>query len=370
MKKFLKIFAFLIAFILLIFLVSAAYFYQWFNNPLSTNINNENDDKQFLSFRIPYGVNLRQAIKIIQNAGVQNAYELPLLAIAKYKKIDKNIKAGTYLITEDELKILTPDYLLQKLVAGKVVQNELKIIEGENWFQIKNKIKNLQQQQKLADDIDLDNENDLIEIAQKFDLPNSYLEGWLFPDTYLFDSQSKTSTLISFAISQMQKEIQKVRLNDNFDRENYSYNHRLDSDYKLLILASIIEKETAHPDDRFLISSVFNNRLKINMKLQTDPTVIYGILFENNGYFSGNLSKKDLSADTIYNTYTRFGLPPTPIAMPSRASLEAALNPAKSNFLYFVSKGDGDGKSYFSENLQQHNNAVNLYQRKIKNNAN
>ena len=142
MKKFLKIFAFLIAFILLIFLVSAAYFYQWFNNPLSTNINNENDDKQFLSFRIPYGVNLRQAIKIIQNAGVQNAYELPLLAIAKYKKIDKNIKAGTYLITEDELKILTPDYLLQKLVAGKVVQNELKIIEGENWFQIKNKIKN------------------------------------------------------------------------------------------------------------------------------------------------------------------------------------------------------------------------------------
>ena len=168
----------------------------------------------------------------------------------------------------------------------------------------------------------------------------------------------------------MQKEIQKVRLNDNFDGENYSYNHRLDSDYKLLILASIIEKETAHPDDRFLISSVFNNRLKINMKLQTDPTVIYGILFENNGYFSGNLSKKDLSSDTIYNTYTRFGLPPTPIAMPSRASLEAALNPAKSNFLYFVSKGDGDGKSYFSENLQQHNNAVNLYQRKIKNNAN
>ena len=261
MKKFLKIFAFLIAFILLIFLVSAAYFYQWFNNPLSTNINNENDDKQFLSFRIPYGVNLRQAIKIIQNAGVQNAYELPLLAIAKYKKIDKNIKAGTYLITENELKILTPDYLLQKLVAGKVVQNELKIIEGENWFQIKNKIKNLQQQQKLADDIDLDNENDLIEIAQKFDLPNSYLEGWLFPDTYLFDSQSKTSTLISFAISQMQKEIQKVRLNDNFDGEKWDG----------WAWAEIIEKQLRNPYDKHnlkYIMSVLNSCIGEGLSLK------------------------------------------------------------------------------------------------------
>lgn len=358
MKNFLKKFIFFVLLLIFIFAIIAAYFFYWLQNPLQTNI--EKNSEQLLSFRIPYGANLRQAIKIIQTSGVQNAYELPLLAIAKYKKIDKNIKAGTYLITEEELKILTPDYLLQKLVAGKVVQNELKIIEGENWFQVKQKIKNLQQQQKLAADIDLDNSNDIMEIAQKFNLPNSYLEGWLFPDTYLFDSQSKTSTLISFAISQMQKELQKVK-------EKYTANYLINDDYKLLILASIIEKETANPDDRFLISSVFNNRLNINMKLQTDPTVIYGILFENNGNFSGNLTKNDLNNDSVYNTYTRFGLPPTPIAMPGRASLEAALNPAQSNFLYFVAKGDSDGKSYFSTTLQEHNNAVNLYQRKIKN---
>lgn len=361
MKNFVKKLAFFILFALFIFAIAAiaagGYLYYWFKNPLNAEINANTE--QLLSFRIPYGANLRQAIKIIQTSGIQNAYELPLLAIAKYKKIDKNIKAGTYLITQEELKILTPDYLLQKLVAGKVVQNELKIIEGENWFQIKQKIQNLQQQEKLSADINLDDINDITKIAQKFNLPNSYLEGWLFPDTYLFDSQSKTSTLISFAISQMQKELQKVK-------EKYTANNLINDDYKLLILASIIEKETANSEDRFFISSVFHNRLKINMKLQTDPTVIYGILFENNGYFSGNLTKNDLNTDNIYNTYTRFGLPPTPIAMPSRASLEASINPAQSDFLYFVSKGDSDGKSYFSATLQEHNNAVNLYLRKIR----
>ncbi len=363
MQNFLKKFIVFILFILLILAIVGIYFWHWLNNPLNANIKNiDNNSEQLLSFRIPYGANLRQAIKIIQDAGIDNAYELPLLVIAKYKNIDKNIKAGTYLLTSEELKVLTPEYLLQKLVAGKVVQNELKIIEGENWFQVKQKILNLQQQEKLLADIDLNDPYDLQEIAQKFNLPNAYLEGWLFPDTYLFDSQSKTSTVIHFAISQMQKELAKIK------QKNYNINNNslITTDYQILILASIIEKETANPEDRNLISSVFNNRLKLKMKLQTDPTVIYGILYENNGYFSGNLIKADLANDTIYNTYTRFGLPPTPIAMPGRESLEAAVNPANTNYLYFVSKGEGDGKSYFSATLNEHNNAVNLYQRKLK----
>jgi UPF0755 protein len=136
-------------------------------------------------------------------------------------------------------------------------------------------------------------------------------------------------------------------------------NLALNSPDELLILASIVEKETGRASDRPLISSVFHNRLKIGMRLQTDPTVIYGL----GDTFDGNLRRVDLRTDTLYNTYTRAGLPPTPIAMPGKAALKAALEPASSNFLYFVAKGDGS--SHFSQSLSEHNNAVNKYQRGI-----
>jgi UPF0755 protein len=128
---------------------------------------------------------------------------------------------------------------------------------------------------------------------------------------------------------------------------------------ELLILASIVEKETGRASDRPLISSVFHNRLKIGMRLQTDPTVIYGL----GDVFDGNLRRADLRTDNPYNTYTRAGLPPTPIAMPGKAALKAAMEPAPSNFFYFVAKGDGS--SHFSQSLSEHNNAVNKYQRGI-----
>jgi UPF0755 protein len=128
--------------------------------------------------------------------------------------------------------------------------------------------------------------------------------------------------------------------------------------YEALIMASIIEKETGHTSERSMIAAVFINRLRLGMLLQTDPTIIYGMGEE----FKGNIRKRDLLADNPYNTYTRSGLPPTPIAMPGSASLSAAMNPAPSSALYFVAKGDGTSK--FSENLPDHNNAVNQYQRK------
>jgi UPF0755 protein len=131
----------------------------------------------------------------------------------------------------------------------------------------------------------------------------------------------------------------------------------LKSPDELLILASIVEKETGRASDRPLISAVFHNRLKIGMRLQTDPTVIYGM----GNSFDGNLRKADLKTDTPYNTYTRAGLPPTPIAMPGKAAMLAALEPASANALYFVARGDGT--SYFSQSLNEHNQAVNKYQR-------
>ena len=131
----------------------------------------------------------------------------------------------------------------------------------------------------------------------------------------------------------------------------------LETPYQALILASIVEKETGTPGDRPMIAGVFVNRLRIRMMLQTDPTVIYGL----GEQFDGNLRRRDLTSDTPYNTYTRGGLPPTPIALPGRDALNAALHPAKTDALYFVARGDGSSK--FSSNLAEHNRAVNHYQR-------
>jgi UPF0755 protein len=175
-------------------------------------------------------------------------------------------------------------------------------------------------------------------------------EGLFFPDTYYFDVGSSDLQVYKRAYHAMQKTLGRAW-------EARSTSAPYADAYQALVMASIIEKETGVPDERPQIAAVFVNRLRIGMRLQTDPTVIYGLGAD----FDGNLRKQDLLADTPYNTYTRAGLPPTPIALPSEAAIQAALNPDSSRALYFVAKGGG--RHQFSNTLEEHNRAVNRFQR-------
>jgi len=191
------------------------------------------------------------------------------------------------------------------------------------------------------------------EILKSIGATETVAEGLFFPDTYYFIRDSSDIEILQRAYQTMQNHLQS------------SWSSRAESlplatPYEALILASLIEKETGLESDRTTISGVFINRLRKGMRLQTDPTIIYGL----GEQFDGNLRKKDLLADQEYNTYTRAGLPPTPIALPSLASIRAALNPAETDALYFVAKGNGE--SQFSSNLADHNKAVNKYQKQQK----
>jgi UPF0755 protein len=182
--------------------------------------------------------------------------------------------------------------------------------------------------------------------------PGMHPEGRFYPDTYTYAKGSTDLAVMQRALKAMDRQLAKVWTQK-------PSNLPISNPDELLTLASIVEKETGRASDRPLIAAVFHNRLKIGMRLQTDPTVIYGL----GDSFDGNLRRIDLRTDTPYNTYTRAGLPPTPIAMPGKAALLAAIHPAPSNVLYFVAKGDGT--SHFSQSLNEHNNAVNKYQRGI-----
>jgi UPF0755 protein len=188
------------------------------------------------------------------------------------------------------------------------------------------------------------------EILNRIGATEKEPEGLFFPDTYNFASGSSDLTVLKRAYQLMQRNLQASWDGRDTDLP-------LTNPYQALILASIVEKETGQEKDRKMIAGVFINRLKINMLLQTDPTVIYGM----GTAFNGNLRKRDLQTDTPYNTYTRAGLTPTPIALPGLAAMQAVLHPAKTNALYFVARGDGS--SYFSSTLTEHNNAVNQYQK-------
>ena len=185
---------------------------------------------------------------------------------------------------------------------------------------------------------------------QRLGANDKHAEGLFFPDTYLADKGSSDLEVLQRAYRAMQGRVDAAWAVRDAGSP-------LKTPYELLILASIVEKETGAAAERGLVASVFTNRLRIGMPLQTDPTVIYGL----GERFDGNLRKIDLQTDTPWNTYTRAGLPPTPIAMPGLAALMAAAQPPKSNYLYFVARGDGS--SQFSTNLDDHNRAVNRYQR-------
>ncbi len=293
-----------------------------------------------VDFTIERGMSLRQAARVIEHSGVE--VDAALLAwLGRIGKRAHSIKAGSYEVHAG----ITPWQLILKLSDGDVTQGELLLVEGWTFRQMRTALENHPDLQ--ADTAGLSD----AEVLARIGASESHPEGLFFPDTYLFDKHSDASAVLRRAYQTMQ-----LRLRQAWDGRDPAT--PLKSPYEALILASIVEKETGRSEDRGLVSSVFANRLRIGMPLQTDPTVIYGLGAD----FDGRLRRIHLNTDHPWNTYTRRGLPPTPIAMPGAASLHAALHPPPSEFLYFVSRGDGS--SEFSRNLADHNRAVNRFIRK------
>jgi UPF0755 protein len=256
--------------------------------------------------------------------------------VSKLRPELTKIKSGTYeLPLGDSL-----ENILLTLTGGREYQFKLTFVEGSTFKEWLKVLESAEHIKPL-----LENEQALL---QKLESSSPTIEGLLFPETYHYTANMSAFSIIKKAFLHQQNVLDKLWAERD---EDLPYK----SPYEALIMASIIEKESGLSNDRDKISSVFVNRLRIGMRLQTDPTVIYGMGDE----YKGRIGKKDLLTKTDYNTYTIDGLPPTPIAMPSEEALYAALHPAKTKYLYFVSKGDGT--SHFSENLKGHNNAVNKY---------
>jgi UPF0755 protein len=265
--------------------------------------------------------------------------EYALVGLARLKRADRAIKAGNYEIADG----ITLSRLLDKLTQGDVTQTGMTIVEGSTYAELVAAVKANSEIAKSVVELPP------AELAMRVGIPGANPEGWFFPDTYFFAKGSKDIGLLARSVRLM-----RSRLDDAWARRAEGL--PLKDPYEALILASIVEKETGNAVDRPLVASVFVNRLRLGMRLQSDPTVIYGL----GANFDGNLRKRDLEADSPYNTYTRDGLPPTPIALPGQASLDAVTRPPKTAYLYFVSRGDGT--SEFTANLADHNRAVAKFQ--------
>jgi UPF0755 protein len=270
---------------------------------------------------------------------IPNAWSFILLS--KVLGYESSIKAGEYVLVEDT----SPRQLLEYLVKGDAKQNEIRFIEGWTFSQLR---KALDEHPAIRHDTLNLSEQEILQLIGASELK---AEGLFFPDTYFFLTDSSDISILKRAYRTMQNHLKAAW---SSRKESLP----LESEYEGLILASIIEKETGKESDRGIIAGVLVNRLHLGMKLQVDPAVIYGIGHK----FDGNLRKQDLLSDQEYNTYTRSGLPPSPIAMPGLASIQAAFNPAETDALYFVAKGNGE--SHFSTNLKDHNRAVHEYQKR------
>lgn len=292
-----------------------------------------------LQVSLKAGSSLKSAARQMANAGL---LEKParFVLLARLLGEATNIKAGNYEIEGP----ITPLRLLRKITEGDYTQDVITFVEGWTFRQIRAVLDGhpaLKHDTRGLSDA---------ELLPRLGIADPSLEGWFFPDTYHFSRGSS-----DLAILRRAHRLMHATLADRWQRRAPDLPYA--TPYEALILASIIEKETGQAAERPLIAAVFVNRMRLGMKLQTDPAVIYGL---GQG-FDGNLRKRDLLTDTPYNTYTREGLPPTPIAMPGLASLAAALDPAKSDALYFVSRGDGT--SHFSRTLGEHDRAVTKYQK-------
>ena len=291
-----------------------------------------------IEFEVAQGASFRTAAQKLEEQGILvGRYQFELLA--RILQRDADIKAGSYELTGG----VTPIQLLDKLTRGDVTQADVKVIEGWTFRQM-----------RAALDASPFLRHDTLgvadaEILKRLGAGESHPEGLFFPDTYLFSKGTSDLRVLQRAYAALSR-----RLAQEWAARDPSVPYK--SPYEALIMASVIEKETGRASERDRIAGVLVNRLRIGMLLQVDPTVIYGL----GERFDGNLKKVHLLTDGPYNTYTRAGLPPTPIALTGHASLRAALRPAKTDSLYYVARGDGT--SEFSRTLEEHNRAVRKYQ--------
>lgn len=323
----------LLLWLLFLLFVVAGLFAYYANSPIPL-------ERTPFEFSLKQGSSLKSAARQIQQAGGLNN-ELLFVLLARSLGKAGQIKPGNYQLEHE----VTPLKLLDIISKGLVEQDSLTIIEGSTFKQLR-----LSMNADPALRHDAASLSDA-EILKRIGASETSAEGLFFPDTYNYDKGSSDLAVLKRAYQLMQRQ-----LHENWKQRDDGL--PFDSPYQALILASIVEKETGQPVDRPMIASVFINRLRKNMRLQTDPSVIYGM----GDKFKGNLQKRDLTTDTPYNTYTRNGLTPTPIALPGLASIQAVLHPAAGKALYFVARGDGS--SQFSNTLIEHNNAVNRYQKK------
>jgi UPF0755 protein len=290
---------------------------------------------------VPGGASLRTAANRAVQSGVRLPPEL-LYAYFRLKGHEQTIKPGDYEVTQG----MTAGDLLDKLIRGDRIVLTVTLVEGWTFKQFRDAL-------AKADNLKADTASMTAEqIMQALGKPGVAPEGRFFPDTYHYAKNSGDLAVLRQSMQLMDRRLQAA-----WDAR--APNLPLKNADEALVLASIVEKETGQAKDRPEIAGVFINRLRIGMRLQTDPSVIYGL----GERFDGDLKRSHLTADTPFNTYTRAGLPPTPIAMPGKASLMAAVQPAPTRALYFVARGDGS--SHFSRSLDEHNRAVNQFQRGV-----
>lgn len=294
--------------------------------------------KEGLLYELKQGNTLTHVAHDLQSRGfIKNASYLVWLG--KLDGTANKIQAGEYRFNNG----ITPKRLLEQIVNGETLQYSLTIVEGWTFRQVMDAVNSNEYLLHTLSDYDDD------QIMEKLGHPGEHPEGRFLPNTYLFPRFTTDVDFLKRAYNAMQK-----LLADEWPKRDMDLD--LKTPYQALTLASIVEKETSLPSERRKIAGVFNRRLEKRMRLQTDPTVIYGL----GRSFDGNLRRRDLHKDTPYNTYMHSGLPPTPIAMPSKESVLAALHPQPGDELYFVARGDGGHQ--FSSTLEEHNAAVVKYQ--------
>lgn len=332
MIRFLKL---LVVVPLLLAMLAAVGGMWWLQQPLPLAAGTSEQNPLLVT--IPPGSSAQSVAETLQASGVNTPSEL-LYAWFRFSGQARDIKAGTYEFPPDT----TPRTLLSKLVRGEQALQSITLVEGWNIRQV---LQAVRTSPNLTQDIEGMSQNDIMALIG---YPGRHPEGRFFPDTYRVVKRAPASSVLRQAAQAMEQRVQQAW-------EQRDPASPLRTPDEALILASIVEKETGLESDRRRVAGVFSNRLRIGMRLQTDPTVIYGL----GERFDGNLRRVDLQTDTAYNSYTRAGLPPTPIAMPGMASLLAAVRPQETNAIYFVSRGDGS--SQFSATLEEHNAAVQRY---------
>jgi peptidoglycan lytic transglycosylase G len=285
---------------------------------------------------------------VVNKLGKQGVIADPraIVLYLKVRGLHPKIKAGTY----DLPAHASPAEILKMFEQGNVVLEQLTIVEGSTFADLRRAL-----EKHPAVVVTLRGKSDA-QVMAAIGHENEFPEGRFFPDTYRFAAHTTDVELLKLAYNSMARVLADA------------WEHRrqelpIHTPYEALILASIVEKETGVPAERPRIAGVFTSRLRAGMRLQTDPTVIYGM----GAKYAGDIRNRDLTTDTPYNTYMRAGLPPTPIALPGRESVFAAVQPEESGALFFVATGDGTGAHYFSKTLEEHNEAVRRYLARLRN---